>query len=161
MNADGSVIVGWRDQLTGGRTAAKWVNGVPELITNEDGSLNGEAHAVSADGRTIVGEGYKLRDKAWIWRDGEGVTPIGSANGFRNVDLTALDVSDNGKIAVGFASKGAHSKAFIWRKGGDASYLNSWLITEPWCPLAGRSASRRSSPPTAIRSTVGALTRTA
>src|SRR5215467_7857541 len=45
INADGSVVVGWQDQLTGERTAAKWVNGVPELITNEDASLNGEAHA--------------------------------------------------------------------------------------------------------------------
>ena len=32
VNADGSVIVGWQDQPSGERTAAKWVNGVEELI---------------------------------------------------------------------------------------------------------------------------------
>ena len=55
VNADGTVIVGWQDQLTGERTAAKWVNGVEELILTQDGSLNGEAQAVSADGNAIVG----------------------------------------------------------------------------------------------------------
>jgi uncharacterized membrane protein len=130
VNADGSIIVGWQDQVTGERTAAKWVNRIEDLITTDDGSLNGEAHAVSADGRTIVGERYKLGDKAWIWREGAGVIRVGSASGFRGVTLTALDVTDNGKVVVGFAIKGRNEKAFIWRKGGDAFYLDSWLSNQ-------------------------------
>jgi uncharacterized membrane protein len=50
VNGDGSVIVGWQDQLDGQRTAAKWVNGVEELILTPSGGFNGEAQAVSADG---------------------------------------------------------------------------------------------------------------
>ena len=68
VNADGSVIVGWQDQLNGERSAAKWVNGVEELILTPTGRLNGEAHAVSADGNTIVGEGYDFGKDAWIWQ---------------------------------------------------------------------------------------------
>ena len=68
VNADGSVIVGWQDQPTGERTAAKWVKGVEEVLLTRDGSFNGEAHAVSADGNTIVGGSYALGDDAWIWQ---------------------------------------------------------------------------------------------
>ena len=48
VNADGSVIVGWQDQPTGERTAAKWVDSgtgyVEELILTPSGGFNGEAH---------------------------------------------------------------------------------------------------------------------
>ena len=74
VNADGSVIVGWQDQLSGQRTAAKWVNGVEELILTPSGGFNGEAQAVSADGNTIVGGGYDFGSSAWIWRPKQGVT---------------------------------------------------------------------------------------
>ncbi len=85
VNADGSVIVGWQDQPTGERTAAKWVKGVEEVLLTRDGSFNGEAHAVSADGNTIVGGGYALGDYAWIWQPQiEGVRPIlGEGNSHR------------------------------------------------------------------------------
>src|SRR5436190_9163332 len=78
VNADGTVIVGWQDQETGERNAAKWVNGVEEFIMNSDGSFNGEAQAVSADGKIIVGGNYGYTGNnapAWIWREGKGVTP--------------------------------------------------------------------------------------
>ena len=115
VNADGSVIVGWQDQPTGERTAAKWVNTVPELILTADGAFNGEAHAVSADGGTIVGGGYNnFGPEAWIWGASTGVTPIGmSTNG---ESFTALDVSDDGNIVVGFVRKGQFLESgFIWR----------------------------------------------
>ncbi len=129
VDADGRVIVGWQDQLTGERTAAKWVNGMPELITNDDGSFNGEAQAVSADGKTIVGGGYKLGDEAWIWRAGNGIAPIGMrANGNLPGTFTALDVSDNGKIVVGFVRDGPfREKAFIWRFGKGPAFLDAFL----------------------------------
>ena len=133
VNADGSVIVGWQDQLNGERTAAKWVNGIPELIVNDDGSFNGEAHAVSADGKTIVGENYQftgIKFQAWIWRDGQGVSPIGiSAHGHLG-NFTALDVSDDGTVVVGFIRKGQlQQKAFIWKSGHGAAYLDAFLTS--------------------------------
>lgn len=124
VNADGSVIVGWQDQLTGERTAAKWVNGVEELILTSDGEFNGEALAVSANGRAIVGTNYGYgSQQAWIWRDGEGVIPIGKNGG----DWTALDVSDDGQIVVGFVLRGFSEDAFIWGKGRKVTPLYSYI----------------------------------
>ena len=114
VSADGSVIVGWQDQPTGERTAAKWVNGVIELILTPSGGFNGEALAVSADGNVIVGGGYNQHDGAWIWRPATGVQRIWE----RGKSLTLLDVSDDGKTAVGFTREGAHQRherAFLWR----------------------------------------------
>ena len=119
VNADGSVIVGWQDQPTGERTAAKWVNGVEELILTPDGRFNGEAHAVSADGNTIVGGSYAFGSAAWIWQPETGVRPIPGEG-----SLTALDVSDDGKIVVGFSTNG---RAFIGRKGKGARNLITFL----------------------------------
>jgi probable HAF family extracellular repeat protein len=133
VNADGTVIVGWRDQSTGERNAAKWVNGVPEFITNDDGSFNGEAHAVSADGKIIVGENYQYTGNqapAWVWREGKGVTPIGlGPNGLnKKGNFTALDVSDDGRVIVGFIRKGQFLEtAFIWRSGPGDAYLDEFL----------------------------------
>ena len=127
VSADGSVIVGWQDQPTGERTAAKWVNGVIELILTPSGELNGEAMAVSADGNAIVGGGYKQRDDAWIWRPATGVERI--SNG-RRKSLILLDVSDNGKTAVGFTREGAqggHERAFLWRDGRGPILLTKYL----------------------------------
>jgi uncharacterized membrane protein len=109
VNADGSVIVGWQDQPTGERTAAKWVKGVEEVLLTPNGEFNGEAHAVSADGNTIVGGNYALGDDAWIWQPQiGGVRPI-SGKG----SLTALDVSDDGNVVVGFSTSFPSQSAFI------------------------------------------------
>jgi len=109
VNGDGSVIVGWQDQPTGERTAARWVKGVEEVLLTPNGEFNGEAHAVSADGNTIVGGGYALGDYAWIWQPQiGGVRPI-----FGEGSLTALDVSDNGGVVVGFSSSFPSQSAFI------------------------------------------------
>jgi uncharacterized membrane protein len=123
VNADGSVIVGWQDQLTGERTAAKWVNGDEELILTDDGGFNGEALAVNANGGAIVGTGYAFGPQAWIWRDGEGVSPIGRNGG----DWVAVDVSDDGRVVVGLVRRGFSSGAFIWGKGSGASSLVTFI----------------------------------
>ena len=122
VNADGSVIVGWQDQPTGERTAAKWVNGVEEVILTASGSFNGEAMAVSADGNSIVGGNYGfLNQQAWIWQPDTGVQPIAPIG---RGSLTALDVSDDGNIVVGFTS---NNGAFIWQKGRQARNLITFL----------------------------------
>jgi hypothetical protein len=124
VNADGSVIVGWQDQLTGERTAAKWVNGVEELILTQDGDFNGEALAVNANGGAIVGTNYGYGGhQAWIWRDGEGVSPIGRNAG----DWVAVDVTDDGRVVVGFVRRRSTSDAFIWGKGSGAASLITYI----------------------------------
>jgi uncharacterized membrane protein len=130
VNADGSVIVGWQDQLSGERTAAKWVDGVEELILTASGGFNGEAMAVSADGQTIVGGAYNFSRAAWIWHPGTGVRPIGSRGG--DGRFTALDVSDDGKVVVGFLRRLYHGfpsqrGAFIWNEGEGTTTLDVFL----------------------------------
>ena len=117
VSADGSVIVGWQDQTSGERSAAKWIDRVPELILTDDGALNGEAQGISGDGRFIVGGGYALGHSAWIWRDGEGVSPLGGGKrGLRKRTYVALDVSDDGSMVVGFIHGGRFKeRAFVWR----------------------------------------------
>jgi len=122
VNGDGTIIVGWQDQFSGERVAAKWVNGVEELILTQDGSINGEAMAVSADGNTIVGGNYGyLGHDAWIWHPDTGVQPIGRPS---RESFTALDVSDDGQTVVGFTS---HSRPFVWREGKGTFYFLNFL----------------------------------
>jgi uncharacterized membrane protein len=129
VNADGNVIVGWQDQLSGERTAAKWVDGVEEIILTASGGFNGEAQAVSADGQTIVGGSYNFSRGAWIWHAGTGVRSIGA----RGADgrFIALDVSDDGKVVVGFIRR-LHNgfpsqRGFIWTEGEGATTLDLFL----------------------------------
>jgi hypothetical protein len=131
VNADGSVIVGWQDQPTGERTAAKWVDSgtgyVEELILTPGGGFNGEAQAVSADGNIIVGGGYDFGLSAWIWRPTTGVLPLESRpNGAAS--YVALDVSDSGNIVVGFARLGNSTRAVLWRNRRDnGAFLDEFI----------------------------------
>jgi uncharacterized membrane protein len=135
VNGSGNVIVGWQDQATGERTAAKWVDSgtgyVEELILTPSGGFNGEALAVSADGRTIVGLGYDFGSAAWIWHEGDGVMPIEPEAGVGpNRSALAVDVSDNGRIVVGFVRQGFFldlQRAFIWRYGKGVVFLDNFI----------------------------------
>lgn len=124
VNDEGNVIVGWQDQINGERTAAKWVNGVEELILTPDGDLNGEALAVSGDGNAIVGIAYSQGSGAWIWRPATGVQRIQKG---RRESFALLDVSDDGKTAVGFTREGIHERAFMWRDGKGIVILAKFL----------------------------------
>ena len=161
VNADGSVIVGWQDQPTGERTAAKWVNGVEELILTPDGGLNGEAQAVSADGRTRSwAKGTTL-----VTKPGSGVKAKASAVSGRNADERA------GRH--GRKRRWPRSLGYPWRTGqaaglscgGDqkAAPFPRYVHHQPRCRMPDGwtlNSLHRSFPRTAIRSTVGASTRT-
>lgn len=124
VNSDGSVIVGWQDQPSGERTAAKWVNGTEEIILTDDGQFNGEALAVSQDGKAIAGTGYSFGGhQAWVWRDGDGVTAIGRNGG----EQTALGVTNDGRLVVGFALWGKNEEAWIWGRGNGIASLSSFI----------------------------------
>ena len=64
--------------------------------------------AVSADGNTIVGGGYDFGSSAWIWRPKRAFSRS-RARRDNAASYVALDVSDNGKIVVGFARSGRNS----------------------------------------------------
>jgi uncharacterized membrane protein len=127
INDDGSVIIGWQDQPEGTRTAAKWVNGVEELILTPSGEFNGEALAVSGDGKTIVGGNYALGSSAWIWRPKPGVQPLGPSASTSAPEIPAfdiaLDVSDNGKFVVGFERAQNDTRAVLWKVGTSRTFF--------------------------------------
>src|SRR5262245_1213935 len=83
--------------------------------------------AVSADGRTIVGGAYDFGNSAWIRRPQTGVQPIEVSGGGANAMSTALDVSDNGKIVVGFCRNGPNTHAFISTNGREGIFLDKYL----------------------------------
>jgi probable HAF family extracellular repeat protein len=65
VSADGSVVVGWAQNAAGQRRAFRWTaaGGMEDLNTTyasllTNGSVLWEAHAISPDGRYIVGYGY-------------------------------------------------------------------------------------------------------
>ena len=134
VNADGSVIVGWQDQPTGERTAAKWVNGVEELILTPSGGFNGEAQAVSADGNTIVGGGYNFGSKRLDLASETGRSADRDERHGTST-VSPLDVSDDGKIVVGLRREGhdGQQRAFLWRrgKGTPFSLISSLRRTVP------------------------------
>ncbi len=130
VNGNGRVVVGWQDQISGVRSAAKWVDNQPEFILTASGGYNGEAMAVSRDGGTIVGGGYDFGNNAWIWQASTGVQPIGMSTGMGNRGaFTALSVSDKGQMVVGFERQGRTERAFIWTAGGRTDFLDHFLAS--------------------------------
>jgi len=76
VSADGSVVVGWAYNAAGQKRAFRWTaaGGMEDLNLTyahllTDGSVLLEAHAISPDGRYIVGEGYNAatgREEAFL-----------------------------------------------------------------------------------------------
>jgi hypothetical protein len=83
--------------------------------------------------------GYNLRDGAWVWHADTGVERVQQ----RGIGLNLIDVSDDGKTAVGFTREGAHGgqeRALLWREGRGAILLTKYLadtgaiVPEGWRP---------------------------
>ena len=138
ITQDGSVIVGWQDQETGFRTAAKWVNGVQEFILDNEGRLVGEALGVNSDGTVIYGAGYQGNvggtGQGWLYREGEGMMPMGVGAVGRNIQSPVVDATEDGSTAIGITR---NFDAFIqygwiwneqqgWQKFDD--FLKGWGV---------------------------------
>jgi probable HAF family extracellular repeat protein len=72
VSADGAVVVGWAENAAGYQRAFRWTasGGMEDLNTTyasllTNGSLLWEAHAISPDGRYIVGAGYNAATGRW------------------------------------------------------------------------------------------------
>ncbi|MBL0921692.1 MAG: hypothetical protein IBJ10_06135 [Phycisphaerales bacterium] len=122
-NYDGSVVVGWEDNL-GPWQPTVWRNGVKTRLVQS--LARGEARAVNADGSIIVGAAYNpafATTHATIWRlegDEYTTTYIGALVGtVPNSGSAWLEsISDTGSIAVGFNqytfSPGGSTDGVIW-----------------------------------------------
>ncbi len=130
VNGDGSVIVGFQNHPQFGfRRLARWVNGT---MINDKPDDVGEYYSCSADGQTCVGvfgnEGYiRQSDGTFV---NVGVLPGTPFNG--RCDL--LDVSDDGRIAVGINSDGfgpfAAATPVAWTKCGGLINLHTFLTSK-------------------------------
>jgi uncharacterized membrane protein len=78
------------------------------------GGVNGLAAGVSADGATVVGQGWsKAGLEAFLWRHGE-IRGLGSfpEGGFSS---EAFGLSADGRVVVGRSNSTRGSEAFLWR----------------------------------------------
>lgn len=139
VSADGSVVVGWQDRV------GPWVASV--WRRQEDGSYKqqimfmnpetkledvdlcnfddikkhcaGAANAVSPNGKWIGGKGdggaWLATENAWIWSEETGYVDLGDLG-------TTMEVSDDGKTAVGYGASGL--SAWIWKEGVGMRDLN-------------------------------------
>ena len=141
VSPDGSVVVGWADEPQfATRRAVVWQNGVPSYPMDSQNRNLGEAQAVSANNRFVVGSGYLTDDgQSVVWRwdatTGAAIPILGMA--------FAGGVTDDGRVVVGDTGFLANRLLAVWTQGQGTSTLSDYLaahdIAKPagWVILSG------------------------
>ncbi len=118
VSVDGSVVVGFfENPVNGCRRPARWTSGgAVDLFLGEE--ICGEAHAVSADGRVIVGSAYVAGadyPTAFYFTDAGGWVDLGKLVDHPFHSALATGIADNGTI-VGFSGDEAAQSwtGFVW-----------------------------------------------
>lgn len=124
---DGSIIVGWdQDPSSGWWRGAKWVDGVEELLA--EGTYLGACEGVSSDGTWIVGDNHPdFMDDGWRWSEETGFVSTGTLSGWLFQGHN-LDVSDDGKVVVGWSGYFMDQFATIWTEETGIVDLKQYLI---------------------------------
>lgn len=141
ISPDGSVVVGWADEPQfGARRAVIWQDRVPTYPKDAQDRDIGEAQAVSANNRFVVGTGYQTDDGqfvAWRWDAESGdVTPIPGM-------AFAGAVTDDGRVVTGDTGFLANRLLVVWTQGEGTATLPDYLaardIPKPagWVILSG------------------------
>jgi uncharacterized membrane protein len=127
---NGSVIGGWEDN-DNGRQGAVWVDGVQELLFDENGFAVSEALAVSGDGQWVTGVAYGTLSP-YRYNTGtdvlEYLPPVSELFGFPTALGTAI--SDDGSTIIGQVRDFGPPffyPGFIWRDGHAAMTLNEYF----------------------------------
>lgn len=113
---DASVIVGTQvTQITPRiHRAARWVNGVGELLDMLPTATASEGWAVSADGMVIGGSvATPGHSDAYIWTAADGMKLVGATN-IGLVESSVSDLSADGIVAVGAGKLNGQSRGFYW-----------------------------------------------
>ena len=134
VSADGSIVVGFSTTATG-RTAFRWSSGtgmqsLGTLPGAGDGGreLYSYAAAISADGTTIVGNGYSANGiEAFRWTSAGGIVGLGDLPG-GIFSSGAMDVSANGAIIVGQGTRTIGGEAVRWGLGQGIQPIKDLLI---------------------------------
>ncbi len=125
ISADGRVVVGWEEAVTGFRQGARWVDGKEELIQGPGGAV-GEAFAVNRDGSLIGGTNcnpldYLSPPGAWTWTQKDGVkcSSLAPPRWAQNVPYQLLleSTSDDGRVMGGALSFGLEAQSVVWFDG--------------------------------------------
>jgi uncharacterized membrane protein len=108
INPAGGVVVGYNYETnTGVSSAIRWTNGTPSSLGA------GQAFGVSADGSVVVGEGTS---GAMVWNPSAHtlVSLLNSTSDLTGWTLEhASDVSDDGKVVVGWGTHNGKQEGFI------------------------------------------------
>lgn len=127
VSADGSVVVGVGNSVLGWE-AFRWTEGggMVGLGDLPGGDFYSEANAVSADGSVVVGRGESVwvtlgasysQAEAFRWTQVGGFQGLGYLPGGSALS-SALGVSADGSVVVGFSYSASGTEAFRWTETG-------------------------------------------
>lgn len=121
ISADGNTIAG-----TSSGQACYWTtNGEVSVLGFLDGATDSTANAISGDGKSIVGVSG---GQAFLWTQGSGMIGLGDLPG-GSFSSTALGVSYDGSVVVGWGTTTNGQEAFIWDSTNGMRNLGAVLQT--------------------------------
>ena len=124
VSADGSVVVGESNSANGGE-AFRWTQGTGMVGLGylSGGGAVSEAYGVSGDGSVVVGRSANASAnananivEAFRWTQGTGMVGLGDLSG-GGFDSSAIGVSVDGSVVVGFGDSANGREAFRWTQG--------------------------------------------
>jgi uncharacterized membrane protein len=138
ISADGTHIGGWEEASGGLRRAVLWdERGDPTFVLRgEPGNAEGggEVWGMTSDGSTFVGSATSsdpATSGPFVARRGEGVTYLGDIPGTSAFVSGANDISEDGRVIVGFQREGvgpfAAFDATIWTESTGTRRLSEYL----------------------------------
>ncbi len=138
VSADGSVVAGWGEPpgTPSPPRAFRWTQETGLVSIGSGGRATSMAHAISADGSTIVGatvdaDGDGVFYEAFRWSEQTGFVHMGRMPQFPHYSA-AVDVSADGSVIVGDAGS-----PFVWTQEHGMRYLFSILIDDFGVDLTG------------------------
>ncbi|MBZ5640966.1 MAG: hypothetical protein LAO51_19685 [Acidobacteriia bacterium] len=131
VSADGSTTVGgsWFGGVNWEATRWTWNGATIGLGDLAGGDSNGTAYDVSDDGNVVVGQSSSAlypQGEAFRWTPSGGMVGLGALPGASQ--CTAMGVSANGSVVVGFCVIGAGWEAFYWNAGTGMISLRDLLV---------------------------------
>jgi probable HAF family extracellular repeat protein len=133
ISGDGSVVVGWQQDLTGFRMGAKWTGRTQELFKGPSGMV-GEAFGVNRNASIVVGATCDPQkpepSSAWKWtiNDGMRCFPVERPAYLPRYPYQTVMVatSDDGRVIAGSFTFGLDAESLIWLDG-EPSFLKDYL----------------------------------